>query len=473
MASCFGDDDTEVTYPNETGITAFSLGTQKIVKDTVGKSGKDSTYQTTIDCSGYIFYIDQINHEIYNPDSLPVGIDSAKIICEATSKSSATILIKSMNSDTLKVFSSSDSISFYKPRTFRVLSLSGLGTVDYTVKVNIHREKPNVFKWQLANNSPAVADMTAMRAVALNGRVYVMGRDIDSPRIYVTDEGNTVQWHEVSPNIDLGTDFYKNIAVMGGRFYTYAKDGAVYTSADAATWTRVAEVSLGRILGASDKMLYALGADRSLMASADGATWQQQDMDTPADSLPTDNYSIMVRKLLTNQKINRVVLAGTAAYTSQVWSRIEETDSHSEPQPWTYMDVAGNNRFCLPNMENLQVRRLYAGLRRPGDGQKPRGGLQRTLRQHRRRLDVAHQHAVQPARELQLGERQVCLHPRQPELSVGHRQQRRCMARPTEPAGLEDRRYLFWRINAHCDEKSPACHVAPVVGAEPESPARR
>lgn len=355
MASCFGDDDTEVTFSNETGITAFSLGTQKIVKDTVGKSGKDSTYQTTIDCSKYIFYIDQINHEIYNPDSLPVGIDSAKIICEATSKSSATILVKSMTSDTLKVFSSSDSISFYKPRTFRVLSLSGLATVDYTVKVNIHREKPNVFKWQLANNSAAIADLTAMRALALNGRVYVMGRDTDSPRIYVADEGNTVQWHEVTPNIDLGTDFYKNIAVMGGRFYTYAKDGAVYTSADAETWTRVAEVSLSRILGASDKMLYALGADRSLMASTDGATWQQQDMDTPADSLPTDNYSIMVRKLLTNQKINRVVLTGTAAYISQIWSRIEETDSHSEPQPWTYMDVAGDNRFGLPNMENLQV----------------------------------------------------------------------------------------------------------------------
>lgn len=355
MASCFGDDDTEVTFSNETGITAFSLGTQKIVKDTVGKSGKDSTYQTTIDCSKYIFYIDQIKHEIYNPDSLPVGIDSAKIICEATAKSSATILIKNMGSDTLKVFSSSDSISFYEPRTFRVLSLSGLATVDYTVKVNIHREKPNVFKWQLAGNSPAIADMTAMRVLALNGKVYVMGRDIDSPRIYVTSEGNTVQWSEVTPNIDLGTDFYKNTAVMGGRFYTYAKDGAVYTSADGATWTRVGEVSLSRILGASDKMVYALGTDRSLMASADGATWQRQDMDTPADSLPTDNYSIMVRKLLTNQKINRVVLAGTAASTSKVWSRIEETDSHSEPQPWTYMDVSNDNSYRLPNLENLQV----------------------------------------------------------------------------------------------------------------------
>ncbi len=355
MTSCFGDDDTEVTYSNETGITAFSLGTQKIVKDTVGKSGKDSTYQTTIDCSDYIFYIDQINHEIYNPDSLPVGIDSAKIICSATAKSSSTILIKSMTSDTLKLFSSSDSISFYKPRTFRVLSLSGLGTVDYTVKVNIHREKPNVFKWRLAGNSPAMADMTAMRALALNGQVYVVGRDIDRPRIYVTDEGSTVQWREVTPDTDLGTDFYKNIAVMGGRFYTYAKDGAVYTSADAATWTRVGEVSLSRILGASDKMVYALGTDRSLMASADGASWQQQAMDTPADSLPTDNYSIMVRKLITNQKTNRVVLTGTAAYNSQTWARIEETDSQSEPQPWTYMNVARDNQFCLPNMENLQV----------------------------------------------------------------------------------------------------------------------
>ena len=335
MTSCFGDDDTEVTYSNETGITAFSLGTQKIVKDTVGKSGKDSTYQTTIDCSDYIFYIDQINHEIYNPDSLPVGIDSAKIICSATAKSSSTILIKSMTSDTLKLFSSSDSISFYKPRTFRVLSLSGLGTVDYTVKVNIHREKPNVFKWRLAGNSPAMADMTAMRALALNGQVYVMGRDIDRPRIYVTDEGSTVQWREVTPDTDLGTDFYKNIAVMGGRFYTYAKDGAVYTSADAATWTRVGEVSLSRILGASDKMVYALGTDRSLMASADGASWQQQAMDTPADSLPTDNYSIMVRKLITNQKTNR----GAHRYRSVQQPDMGTYRRDRQPQRATALDI--------------------------------------------------------------------------------------------------------------------------------------
>ena len=59
--------------------------------------------------------------------------------------------------------------------------------------------------------------------------------------------------------------------------------------------------------------------------------------------------------MLTNPGTDRVVMGGTGDKTSKVWSKVEETDEGSEQQAWTYMDVAGDNRFRLPNLANLQM----------------------------------------------------------------------------------------------------------------------
>ncbi len=355
MSSCFSDTESEIILTDEVGITAFSVGTQKIIRDTVTSKGADSTYQSTIDCSGYIFRINQTTHEIYNPDSLPVGIDAKKIICSLTTKSDATALIKNVDSDTINLFSSVDSIDFSSPRTLRIISLSGRASVDYTVKINIHTQKPNVFKWNQATENQDIAGLSGFRAFALGGKIYVMGCEGNTPRIFVANEGNTVEWNEIDIAANLGAGFYKSVAIMGNSFYTYAEDGFVYSSNDGSNWNKVAPATIERILGASNKMLYAISSDKKIMASADGTTWAEQQLDASAELLPTDNYSIIARPLSTNQAANRVVLAGTATTASRIWSYIEETDPTSEPQPWTYLNVASDNRFTLPCMKNLQV----------------------------------------------------------------------------------------------------------------------
>lgn len=353
VSSCLGDGDEGVVYTNEVGITAFSLGTQKYVRDTIASTGADSTYQTTLDCSSYLFYIDQTKREIYNPDSLPVGIDSKKIICTVTSKSSSVTLIKNVDSDTLQSYSSSDSIDFSQARTFRMVSQSGLATVDYTIKVNVHQQKPEVFEWKQATECHDFAHLAGMRALAVGGKVYIVGSDGSNLRIYSAAEDHVVSWTEITPNVELDADCYKNMAVMAGKFYVYS-DGALYTSADAQSWTQVASVSLSNFLGCSNKRLYASNGS-TILSSADGATWTAEELDTPADSLPTGNYSLITRPVLTNPSASRVILIGTGETTTKIWSKIEETDNDSEPQPWAYLDVASDNRFRLPNMANLQI----------------------------------------------------------------------------------------------------------------------
>ena len=223
VSSCLGDDNEEIVFSDQVGITAFSLGTQKIIRDTVSKKGADSTYQTTLDCSKYIFYIDQTKHEIYNPDSLPVGIDCKKIICSVTSKGSSVTLVKNIDSDTLQAFETIDSMDFSKPRTLRMVSMSGRASCDYTVKVNIHKQKPNIFEWKIATGCTDMGLLTGMRALAMGGKVYVVGRDDSQLRIYAAEEQHVVSWTEITPNVELGADSYKDMTVMGGKLYAHAR----------------------------------------------------------------------------------------------------------------------------------------------------------------------------------------------------------------------------------------------------------
>ena len=79
-ASCLNDDnDDNITYYGDTAITSFSLGTMNRYLTTkaltqVDENGNplDSVYKETYTGSSYVFTIDQLQREIYNPDSLPL-----------------------------------------------------------------------------------------------------------------------------------------------------------------------------------------------------------------------------------------------------------------------------------------------------------------------------------------------------------------------------------------------------------------
>ena len=60
-------------------------------------------YLRTLNGSQYKFKIDQVNHLIYNTDSLPTGTDVAHVVCTITSASNGLVTIKDVDSDTIRV----------------------------------------------------------------------------------------------------------------------------------------------------------------------------------------------------------------------------------------------------------------------------------------------------------------------------------------------------------------------------------
>ena len=142
LSSCLKGNDTEVTVYQETAIVSMSISAVNRYIHTLSKTGKDSVYKKTLgQATTPVFVIDQAKYEIYNPDSLPNDADLEHVKISMTgSTRSGTIFIHSLDEkDALELYSSSDSIDFRTPRTFRVYNNNLTIYRDYKVTVNKHQ----------------------------------------------------------------------------------------------------------------------------------------------------------------------------------------------------------------------------------------------------------------------------------------------------------------------------------------------
>lgn len=146
--SCLGsDDDSDVTFYNDTAITSFKLTAVNRFIHTTSSAGTDSVYKSALSKLP-VFYIDQYQGKIYNTDSLPENCDLSHVLATITSKNSGTIVVKSITSDTLNYYTGTDSIDFSVPREIRVYALNSDIFRSYEVIVNMHQAKTGVLTWQ-------------------------------------------------------------------------------------------------------------------------------------------------------------------------------------------------------------------------------------------------------------------------------------------------------------------------------------
>ena len=147
-ASCLNSDSTEVTVYDDMAITGFSVSKINRYIHTTSKSGADSVYKkelTTLPT----FSIDQIQYKIYNTDSLPNDCDLNHVLAAiSTSSYSGGVYVKSLTSDTLWVYSSTDSIDFSQPREIRVFNNTYEKYRTYEVKINQHQVETDKVLWE-------------------------------------------------------------------------------------------------------------------------------------------------------------------------------------------------------------------------------------------------------------------------------------------------------------------------------------
>ena len=363
FASCLKDDEDDIVYSDDAAIISFTLSDLTRYLTTTASNGSDSVYQVKVTGTSYKMYIDQINHLIYNVDSLPYGTDVSKVLCTVSSKNSGVIAIQNMDSDTLKYYNSSDSIDFTQPRKFIAYSYDGKSHQEYEVRLNVHYERNDLFVWNCSDIA-LPSNIQGMKALSCNGRVYLFTTDGSRTSVYYCEEDNSDGWKQAEPasSMSLPPYSYQNMVECDLHIYTYS-NGHILKSADGSTWEETAQASLLRLVAADSKSLYALSHSGLLISSTDeGVTWNEEALDDSPGLLPIQDISYCSLPSRVNDATEYIVLAGNrtlANYSddryAMVWSKVAEYSEGSRNDSWMYISACDVDSVALPRMSNLTM----------------------------------------------------------------------------------------------------------------------
>lgn len=366
LVSCLDTNDGDYVYTDDSAVTAFSVTSAKKAVHVRASNGADSVYYTTATLTAYKFVIDQQRCVIYNPDSLPYGVDPTKLLVSANSLNSGSLVLKSMTSDSLSYFSTTDSLDFSKPRELQVYSLSGAAERKYEVRVNVHQEPADQFNWTKLPNPTAFTSATGVKSFVVTTasgttRRFLLASDGTTTTVYRADGDNA--WTAATPDFNhtLAAETYRSAAVKHDTLFV-CDNGVVMATTDGNTWTQqtTAEAGVARIIAANPIRLYAYNNEGAMVSSDDsGKTWKAASIDESASLLPNSEIAYATLPLATNPNAYRTLLIGSVPEASttafSIWGKIDEGTAYSENQPWMFYDHNSLNRHELSLMQNFSA----------------------------------------------------------------------------------------------------------------------
>jgi len=171
LSSCLKDDNSETTLYDDMAITSFSLTTVNRYVHTTNSQGADSIYKVTITGTKLpTFTIDQYKQQIYNTKPLPYDCDLNHIIASIGSKNAGVIVLKSLKSDSLFQYNSTDSLDFSVERELRVYAYDGSGYRTYQVNVAKSTEDSGTVLWSEMTDGNIPAALSQVFTLARNGQ---------------------------------------------------------------------------------------------------------------------------------------------------------------------------------------------------------------------------------------------------------------------------------------------------------------
>lgn len=362
LTSCLGDGKT-YEYTNDVAITNFSLGTLNQYFHKIKADGKDSVYKRTLNGSSYSFNIDHAKCEIWNSDSLPMEVDITKVVSTISTKNAANIGYKSLKSDSMFTYNSKDSLDFSEPREFYIYNSIGSAYRVYKIRVNVHKEHGDSCVWtQVAAGNSQIAALKNMKALSLENNIYVFGNEGETAKVYTSEITDGLNWAELATTPALSADACKNVLLKNKDFFCLS-DGKLLTSTDALNWNEVSEPNLKSLVAATTAHIYGISNDGKMMSSADdGKTWVEEELDTDASFLPTEDLSYVCHAVRTNEGMDKVVLIGNRSLetypndkTSMVWTKIDEYKNPIRNHAWSFVTQGTENKYKASRAKNWQL----------------------------------------------------------------------------------------------------------------------
>lgn len=238
LSSCLSSDDREYEMPTDCQITSFKVDHDSIL------GGQLDTVK---------FVIDQINGQIYNPDSLPYGTEIGKVLCSITFASGMQSIEVTQEAlpDSTFFWNTSDSLDFSKPVRFVTASYDGITKKTYTAQVNIHLMVPDSMTWTLQASNVAGFPLREQKVVtwgAENDEYYYMyAQAADGGRgysLFTSRVSDAANWTEESlEGLPAGEVRLSQMTEYDDALYVPTVSGALYRSLDGQRWTVVEQAS--------------------------------------------------------------------------------------------------------------------------------------------------------------------------------------------------------------------------------------
>jgi hypothetical protein len=309
LTSCLKDNDEEVTLHDDMVITDFALTVVNQFVTVKSSSGADSTYKKTIISGLPIFNIDQNKGQIFNNTPLPANCDLKHILASVGSKNNGVITIKSMISDSLFYFSSTDSIDFSQPRLLRVYASDNSGFRDYTITVNMAETESGKMLWdEFPAGSEEIEQALYQQILLTPGDASKFNLSKDSGNTWTEEligdnedasllPTSTLAWLVFPFKANANTDYEMLVGILDSESTTYTfwrKIVDKNAEAPTAKWVNMPiETDRQYLLPLMDSLsliwynenLYAIGNNGKIYKSIDqGISWRVcEDFTLPED----------------------------------------------------------------------------------------------------------------------------------------------------------------------------------------------
>ena len=357
VTSCMKDDD-EIQSSPECVITKFTVGDIDTEVSIKLASGKDTIVTRTIGGSSVAFNIDQINNKIYSVDSLPSWVDISGVI--PTVNSTGYVYIKEGDETDFHQFASgTDSVDFTKSVKFLVIATDGVSTKEYTAQIFKKDSEADSLAWKSVEGADLQLE-GAHRTLTLADRIYVFseseGQAVVTSSSFLSEGAS---WRKPAQlTCEQGSVDWTSVVAYNGYLYALNTEGHICRSTNderGETWSVVSDRVFARLLGTDELYLYACD-ESGIWGSADLQNWAECGS-SDLDMLPETNIATVSYVSKTNSAMRNAVMCGLTSANSDnavVWYKVSSANE-SINQKWNYVQVAADNVYACPKLDNLSI----------------------------------------------------------------------------------------------------------------------
>lgn len=355
--SCMKDED-EIQSSPECVITKFTVGDIDTEVSIKLASGKDTIVTRTIGGSSVAFNIDQINNKIYSVDSLPSWVDISGVI--PTVNSTGYVYIKEGDETDFHQFASgTDSVDFTKPVKFLIIATDGVSTKEYTAQIFKKDSEADSLAWKAVEGADLQLE-GAHRTLTLADRIYVFseseGQAVVTSSSFLSEGAS---WRKPAQlTCEQGSVDWNSVVAYNGYLYALNTEGHICRSTNderGETWSVVSDRVFARLLGTDELYLYACD-ESGIWGSADLQNWAECGS-SDLDMLPETNIATVSYVSKTNSAMRNAVMCGLTSANSDnavVWYKVSSANE-SINQKWNYVQVAADNVYACPKLDNLSI----------------------------------------------------------------------------------------------------------------------